>query len=286
MSESVLVSVMILGSLGLVFAGLIALANRRLWVWEDPRTDEITAMLPGTNCGACGQPGCRAFAEGLIASTVKPAECTVMSPVDVGAVADYLGVEAGEATRRVARLLCGGGIGVAVRRAEYRGLQTCTAAAAVAAGGTGCTWACLGLADCERSCTFDAIFMNEQRLPVVIPPRCTACGDCVEACPKDLFVLMPQAHKLLVQCRSLLEGSAADALCGAACNACGRCVVDAAPGLIRIESGLAVIDYTKNQLAHPSATARCPTNAIVWVEDMQFAAATGAKPRVPAEVSA
>ena len=270
---SLLGSVGTLGSLGLIFGTLIAVLSKRLWVWEDPRIDAVTAMLPGNNCGACSLPGCRAFAEGLIAGAIQPAQCTVMSPDDVGAVADFMGVEAGTAARRVARLLCGGGSRRAVRNAEYRGLQTCTAAAAVARGGTGCAWACLGLADCERSCDFDAIVMNADDLPVVIPSLCTACGDCVDVCPRDLFTLMPVEHKLIVQCRSLLEGTAADELCSAACNACGRCVVDAAPGLIHLVNGLAVVDYGKNELAQPSATTRCPTHAIVWVEGTQFVSA-------------
>lgn len=277
MSVSVIVgAVATLGGLALAFGILIAVASKKLWVWEDPRVDEVTAMLPGANCGACGVPGCRAFAESVVAGTAKPAACTVMSQDAVAAVADHLGVEAGAAIRQVARLLCAGGSNVAVRNAEYRGLQTCVAAAAVAAGGTGCVWACLGLADCQRSCTFNAIVMNAYDLPVVIPELCTACGDCVEACPKDLFVLMPLAHKLIVQCRSLLEGEAAEAVCGVACNACGRCVVDAAPGLIRIDHGLAVIDYSNNQLADPNATSRCPTGAIVWVDGAQFSGAAPA----------
>jgi Na+-translocating ferredoxin:NAD+ oxidoreductase subunit B len=275
---TVAISVAILGGLGLLFGALIAVATRRLWVWEDPRIDQVAAMLPGSNCGACGQPGCRAFAENVIAGRIQPAQCTVMNAGDVNAVADYLGVEAGAANRRVARLLCGGGSDLAMRVAEYRGLQTCAAAAAVAGGGKGCAWACLGLADCERSCTFDAIFMNDRDLPVVIPSLCTACGDCVEACPKDLFTLMPAEQKLVVQCRSMLEGSAAEALCAAACNGCGRCALDAAPGLIQIRNGLAVIDYSKNALAAPSATRRCPTNAIVWVDGMQFVQNAGGRP--------
>lgn len=270
MGTSLLVSVGILGSLGLFFGTLIAVLSKRLWVWEDPRIDAVTTMLPGNNCGACGQPGCRGFAEGVIAGAIQPAQCTVMNPDQAGAVADFLGVDIGTAARRVARLLCGGGSNRALRLAEYRGLQTCAAAAAVAGGGGACAWACLGLADCRRACTFDAIVMNADDLPVVLPERCTACGDCVDACPKDLFSLMPLEHKLIVQCRSLLQGAAADALCSAACNACGRCALDGAPGLIHIDDGLARIDYSKNELAHPSAAARCPTAAIVWVEGMQF----------------
>jgi len=266
---TVLVSVAILGGVGLVFATLIALANRKFWVWEDPRINAVADMLPGNNCGACGKAGCRAFAEALIDGQIQPATCTVMGPDQVTDMASYLGVDAGEVTKRVARLLCAGGCDVAPSQAEYRGLQTCKAAAAVAGGGKGCSWGCLGLADCEIACDFDAIYMNDAELPVVIPERCTACGDCVEACPKDLFTLMPVEQMLIVQCKNLLEGDEAEAVCQVACTGCGKCALDAAPGLIAMVDGLAVIDYSKNSLATPAATARCPTGAIVWVDGAQ-----------------
>jgi ferredoxin len=92
--------------------------------------------------------------------------------------------------------------------------------------------------------------MNAFGLPVVDVDKCTACNDCVEACPLELFTLMPLDHKLLVQCRNLLDGEDATAVCSVACNACGRCVSDAAPGLISMQSGLAVIDYEKIELGH------------------------------------
>jgi Na+-translocating ferredoxin:NAD+ oxidoreductase RNF subunit RnfB len=270
MDTTVGISVAILGSVGLLFGTLIALATKKLWVFEDPRVDTVSGMLPGNNCGACGQAGCRAFAESVIAGRVQPAQCSVMGADGVKAVAAYLGVDAGAATRRVARVLCGGGSDLSIRYADYRGLQTCAAATAVGGGGKACSWACLGYADCARACTFHAIVMNDRDLPVVTPSLCTACGDCVEACPRGLITLMPVEHRLIVQCRSLLEGSAAEALCAAACTGCARCVADAAPGLIRISDGLAVIDYTKHALADPSATRRCPTGAIVWIEGVQF----------------
>jgi len=269
---TILAAVATLGALGLFFGALIALVHRRFHVWVDPRVEAVTALLPGSNCGACGFAGCANFAEGLIGGAAQPATCTQLTEDDAQTVADYLGVAVGEANRRVARLLCGGGCTAAPQQAEYRGLQTCRAATAVAGGGKSCRWGCLGLADCAVACDYDAIYMNNEALPVVIPERCTACGDCVEACPKDLFVLMPAAQKLIVQCRSPLEGQQVEALCSAACNACGKCVLDAAPGLIRIVNGLAVIDYANNELAAPEATARCPTGAIVWVEGRQFTA--------------
>lgn len=226
-------------------------------------------MLPGANCGACGLAGCRAFAESLVQGAIQPAGCTVASPDARTDIAEYLGVDVGAAATRVARLLCAGGCDVAPRQAEYLGMQTCRAAAAVAGGGKACAWGCLGLDDCRDACDFDAIYMNKVGLPVVIPEKCTACGDCVEACPKDLFTLMPLEQKLLVQCKNLLEGDDATNVCAVACNGCGRCAADGAPELIEIVNGLAVVDYDKNAVASADAIRRCPTGAIVWVEGAQ-----------------
>ncbi len=264
-------AILILGGTGLVFAILIALANKKLKVWEDPRIDVVAAMLPSANCGACGLPGCRAFAEKAVVGAIQPAKCTVSNAERIGEIAHFLGVDAGEAIKRVARLQCAGGTDVAVQRAEYRGLGTCEAAAAVAGGGKGCAWGCLGLADCERACTFGAIRMNAEGLPVVDVEKCTACNDCVVACPKDLFVLQLLDHPLLVQCKNLVQGDGVLEQCTVACTTCGKCVVDAAPGLISVASGVAVINYDKIVEAEESAVERCPTGAIVWLRGAQFA---------------
>lgn len=266
-----LVAIAILGGLGLVFAILIALANRKLRVWEDPRIEMVASMLPNANCGACGMPGCRAFAEKLVAGSAQPAGCNVATADARDAIASYLGVDAGQAVKVVARMLCAGGAHVAMQQAQYVGHETCAAAASVAGGGKGCAWGCLGLADCVRSCTFGAMRMGDDGIPRIDPAACTACGDCVRACPKELLALHPVDRHLLVQCRSLLAGDEALDLCKVACTACGKCVMDASPGLINVESGVAVIDYDLNALADPRATTRCPTGAIVWLTGAQFA---------------
>jgi Na+-translocating ferredoxin:NAD+ oxidoreductase subunit B len=270
---AVLTGAAVLSGVGLVFGVLIAIVSRTMRVWEDPRIDAVADMLPSSNCGACGLPGCRAFAEAAVAGDVEPAKCTVMTAEARVEVAAYLGVAAGEAVKRVARLLCAGGCDVAPVKAEYRGIGSCGAAVGVGGGGKGCTWGCLGYADCAVVCDFDAIEMSATGLPVVDIDRCTACGDCVEACPRDLFTLMPLDHRLIVQCRSLLAGSDATDLCTVACDACGRCAADA-PGVVRMERGLAVVDYA--QALDPAATLRCPTGAIAWVEGAQFAEAPAA----------
>lgn len=251
-------------------AAVLAVANARLRVDEDPRIDQVADMLPGANCGACGQAGCRAFAEAVVGGRAMPSQCTVGGPDTAQSVAEFLGIEAGEITRRVARLLCAGGTDVADTIAEYAGHRSCRAAAAVAGGAKACRWGCLGYGDCMNVCQFDAIHMSPTSLPVVDFDKCTACGDCVDICPKDLFVLLPVTQHLIVQCRSALEGDAVLENCRVGCTACGRCVADAPAGLLSMRDNLPVLDPEHEHLQTPAATGRCPTGAIVWVEDRQF----------------
>jgi Na+-translocating ferredoxin:NAD+ oxidoreductase RNF subunit RnfB len=264
--QFVVVAVGFLTVLGIFLAIVLVVANKYLFVYEDPRIDEVEAMLPAANCGACGTAGCRNFAEKLVAGEVTPGQCTVNPKETSVAIADFLGVALGKVEKRVARLACAGGRHVARIRASYDGLSSCRAAALVSGGGKGCRWGCLGLADCEAVCEFDAISMDRYGLPVVDVDKCTACGDCVDVCPKDLFSLQPLSHQLWVACKSEDFGDAAEAECEVMCTACGRCAMDSPEGLITMKNNLATIDYTKNGLASQIAIERCPTGAIVWYD--------------------
>jgi len=268
--NSLLVAPAIMVGIGLFFGTILAIAQRFLKVDEDPRIEATNDLLPGTNCGACGQPGCLPFAEKLVAGEVAPGECTVSTGDAIEQIAEYLQVDAGGSEKLVARLKCNGGQLQANQIAEYQGFEGCRAAAVVSGGGKGCAWGCLGLADCERACTFDAIHMNANGLPQVDTEKCTACPDCTAACPRDLFELVPLNQNLYVQCNIPLAGEAATQLCSVACDACGKCVADAAPGLIRMADNLPVIDYSAGGPATPEAVFRCATRSIVWLEREQF----------------
>jgi RnfABCDGE-type electron transport complex B subunit len=264
---NILIAVGFMAVLGLVLATVLVIANRRLYVYEDPKIDLVEDMLPHANCGACGTAGCRAFAEKLVTGESQPGACTVNSAEMNQQIASFLGVELGSQEKQVARLACAGGNNVARRHGDYQGVESCRAATLVSGGGKGCVWGCLGLGDCEQVCDFDAIIMDAHDLPQVINNKCTACGDCVDICPRDLFSLQPVSNKLWVACKNLEKGEAAEAECAVACNGCGRCALDAPGDLIAIDHHLAVIDYTKNALASRIAIERCPTGAIVWLED-------------------
>jgi electron transport complex protein RnfB len=260
----------IMTGLGLFFGIILAVAYKLLRVEEDPRLARTEELLPGTNCGACGEPGCLPFAQKLVSGEVQPSSCTVASSDEIDDIADYLGVDAGEAEKRVARLRCAGGKTQAHQIAEYHGFESCRAAAVISGGGKGCSWGCLGLADCEVSCDFDAIAMNSNGLPVVDIDKCTACGDCVDACPKDLFELLPLSQQLYVQCNTPLAGESVTVLCSVGCDGCAKCAADAAPGLIEMKNELPLIHYESGLPVTPGATARCPTGAIQWLDGGQF----------------
>ncbi|UCH28400.1 MAG: RnfABCDGE type electron transport complex subunit B [Myxococcales bacterium] len=254
-----------LSGLTIILATALVLAHRKLYVYADPRIDVVEEMLPHANCGACGYPGCRPFAEALTSGEAQPGKCTVSSPEEREEIASFLGVDVGAVDKQVARLACAGGTNVARNHARYHGEQSCRAAARVAGGGKGCFWGFLGLGDCAVVCDFDAIHMNAQNLPMVDEDKCTACGDCVEVCPKDLFSLHKQSHRLWVACKSQEAGDEILEDCEVACTACGRCEMDAPRGLITMKKNLPVVDYSRPHDTR-SPIERCPTGAIVWID--------------------
>ncbi|NND36640.1 MAG: 4Fe-4S binding protein, partial [Gammaproteobacteria bacterium] len=214
----------------------------------------------------------------LVGGEATPGKCTVSSDEGRAEIASFLGVDVGAEEKRVARLACAGGANVARNHARYYGLNSCRAAATVAGGGKGCFWGCLGLDDCYEACDFDAIHMTAQRLPVVDEAKCTACGDCVDACPKDLFSLQPESRRLWVACKSLEAGDELLDDCEVACTACGRCAMDA-PGLIEMRNNLPVIDYNqKHDTREPIQ--RCPTGSIVWIDPDAGAIRGPAAPKI------
>lgn len=270
---TIAIAIAALGGLTLLLAIMLVVANKKLYVYEDPRIDKVDELLPKANCGACGYPGCRPFAEALVKGESLPGKCTVSSEEGRQAIADYLGVALGNEEKKVARLACAGGTNVARNRANYQGISSCQGASLVSGGGKGCFWGCLGLGDCASVCDFDAIQMDAHGLPVVDEDKCTACGDCVDVCPKDLFSIQPIKNQLWVACKNLEQGDDILAECEVACTACGKCAMDAPGDLIIMDNNLPRINY---ELAGQSKDViqRCPTGAIIWW-DKQLGALKG-----------
>jgi len=154
-----------------------------------------------------------------------------------------LGLEAKEKVKTAAVLHCNGGTKVK-EKFDYHGLETCHAANLVFGGHKECVWGCLGFADCARVCPFGAITMKDG-LPVVNPEKCTACGLCAKACPKNLFTITPTAKNVHVRCVSQDLGKNTKVACSVGCIGCKLCEKKCQFDAIHVINNYAIIDYEK-----------------------------------------
>lgn len=78
--NQLIVSVIVLGGLGIIAGIVIAICSKLFYVAPDTRIKEIFEMLPHYNCGACSTPGCMAMAEELVEGTIKIEKCRPSTP--------------------------------------------------------------------------------------------------------------------------------------------------------------------------------------------------------------
>ena len=260
---AILISVASMGGMGIIFSAGLSIANKKLHVEEDPRIALIVDELPGANCGGCGLPGCAKFAECVVSGEMSPSACPVCADDAVIAISDILGVEAEQSERMLARVFCQGGEAETAKKGVYNGIKTCVAATFGGGGDLLCTYGCMGYADCVVSCPFDAIFMNDNGLPVVIDEKCTGCGNCVEACPRDIIELHPESHKLFVFCKNLDSPRESRKICTRACVGCGICTRAAGETNMVMDNNLAIINYDVYGTKAELPTEKCPTDSLI-----------------------
>ncbi len=263
--NTVLVSLVSMGSLAALFALGLAVAGRVFSVETDPKVDAVEEVLPGVNCGGCGFAGCRAFAEAVSSGKAPTNGCPVGGARVAKLVAEILGVEAAAPVRRVAQVLCKGGLEEAKQRGDYDGPKDCRLAHATQGGDKACAYGCLGYGSCVKACAFDAMYMSDNGLPVVVEENCTACGKCVEACPRDIIILVPEEQGVHIRCRNLDPGRFIRQVCSVGCRACQRCVKTCPTGAIYMQDNLARIDYDKCTNCRKCVEV-CPMKTIVWQE--------------------
>lgn len=191
------------------------------------KTEEIAGILPGMNCGACGKPGCFAFAQAL---TEKPelmseGRCTVaiQDEENVKALETVLGVTLNTSEMSKKALIhCNGNSEVIY---NYSGIGTCKGAAQLLSGYKKCPYACVGLGDCLVVCPQDAISIKlGNGMAVVDPKKCTGCGLCVPECPLNIIELVPSGTKIAFLCNYIpLRDIPGREKCDAGCTHCRKC---------------------------------------------------------------
>ncbi|MFC1496062.1 RnfABCDGE type electron transport complex subunit B [Candidatus Margulisiibacteriota bacterium] len=258
----VLISILSLSIIGFAAGALLAYANIKFHREEDPRVEQIDEALPGANCGACGYPGCRGFAEAVVAGKVEPAGCLLGGNEIACQVAKIMGVEVGAVEKPVAILKCGGGKEQSPPKFDYDGVLTCQAANTTGGGFKACSYGCLGLGDCERVCPVNCIKINDNGLPEVDRPACIGCGKCVTACPRDLFILLPRSTEYHVNCSSQDKGPVVRKVCKVGCIGCTICVKKCPAKAIDFKDFVATIDQSKCDKKAECIKA-CPTKCII-----------------------
>ena len=255
--------------IAVAFAVVLYFASVKFKVVENPLIGEVEEVLPATNCGGCGYPGCRPFAEATTkADNLDNLYCTVGGNETMKQVASILGLEAVEKDRVIAVLRCNGTEAMRPHTNEFDGAINCTVASSLYSGETGCSYGCVGLGECVDVCDFEALHMDPVTgLPVVNEDNCTACNACVEACPKDLFELRSIGKgkknlRIYVACMNEEKGSVAKKACEAACIGCSKCVKVCPADAITVENSLAYIDYELCTSCR-KCVYECPTDAIL-----------------------
>jgi RnfABCDGE-type electron transport complex B subunit len=257
-------------ALAMAAGSILGWANRAFYVEVDPRVSRIQDALPGANCSGCGYIGCGEYAEAVAGEEATVNLCAPGGAGCAQALADIMGVDVEPSWPYRAIVHCAARTSQRLGQTEYRGEQTCSAVNLVA-GHQGCTYGCLGLSDCVRSCEFDAIHVIEG-LAVIDYRKCTGCGACIDACPRHIISRVPfKASRILaVACSNQDFGNDVRAVCTVGCIGCKAC--ERVSDLLVMQGNLPVLDYDTyepDEAPHAEgldkSIEKCPMESLIWV---------------------
>lgn len=242
----IILSIIVLGIIGIVGAAVLFVVARRFHVQEDPRIDEVEALLPGANCGGCGRSGCRDFAAACVcADTLDGLNCPSSSTETMKKIGEIVGLAAVAAKPKIAVIKCNGTCDLRPSLARFEGAPTCSVLASLGTGESACPSGCLGCGDCVTACPWGAMRMNpETGLPEVIEDKCVGCGACVKACPRAIIELRnkgPRGMRVYVACSNREKGAVAMKECKAACIGCAKCAKSCTHEAITVASNLKLV---------------------------------------------
>lgn len=164
--SAVLTAVLVLALPALAAGLALALAARRLARDDGSIADAVDALLPQTQCGQCGYPGCRPYAEAIARGDAPINRCPPGGEATIAAIAELLGREPLPVDPELGPAAPGRVAFIDEAR-------------------------CIGCALCLKACPVDAIVGAQHYMHTVIESECTGCELCVAPCPVDCIDMAP-----------------------------------------------------------------------------------------------
>jgi electron transport complex protein RnfB len=164
---SVLIAILLLAALSLGFGLLLGYSSIRFQVEENPLADKIAALLPQSQCGQCGFPGCGPYAEAVASGAAPINGCPPGGEATMVSIAELLGIDP---------VPMGGEEGECEKPKMVAYIDE---------------QACIGCAVCLKQCPVDAILGTTRQMHTIIADECIGCEACVEPCPVDCISMRP-----------------------------------------------------------------------------------------------
>lgn len=261
-------TVILLSLIGFIAGLAIFLASKFL-----PKEDEslaeaakIKEFLPGADCGACGHPGCFAYAQAVTKNksvfTRTPCPTLAQDKQGIKRLEEHLGLKAEATVGKKAVVHCTGGSHSIV---TYEGLASCKAAVQLASGFNECSFACIGMGDCVAVCPTGAMAIDPERNVASVDwSTCIGCGLCVPACPQHLTELVPANMPQYLACNYLSKRDIPGRKrCPDGCLHCQICVKVSTDGEVTWDEkkDLPYFDPERS-IPAPAAIEKCPRHVI------------------------
>lgn len=239
---NVIISALILGIIGLILGAALSFASKAFFVEEDSRIAQITALLPGANCGGCGFAGCSNYADAIVNDGEPINRCPSCKQNSLDEISRIVGAKAEKSIKLIAHVRCNGGNNYANKKYEYYGMNDCAAASRLLDGFMECKYGCLGFGNCAAVCPYGSINIING-VAVIDEKTCVGCGACVNTCPKNVISLIRADSSVRIRCSNKDKGALTRKKCSSGCLGCKICEKTCEKGAVKVVDNVAVIDY-------------------------------------------